>query len=171
MRISDERFGLISFPLNAGQKVAVNFYPVNDGPGVAHNFHNYGDLSFIQRSSDDELAHRTDDLFRALYRRVNKTIESGEKGSDISPNDLAEPFFTVGQNSLAANDALGFNRKKKVLVAITRIEWDNTQWAERCVYFLPEQVQAYLSSADHKIIWNLCKEHNDSGVRRLGSLL
>jgi hypothetical protein len=169
MRISDERFGKTSFPIQAGQLVAVNFYAVNDGPGTAHNFHSWGHFGFIQRGSEEDMEKTADAMFRDVYRHVNKSMQDGEKGLDISITD--EPFFSIGQNSIAAADALAFNGKKKVLVAIARIEWDNTQWAERCVYFLPEQVQEYLASADHKIIWNLCKSHNDSGVRRSGSLL
>src|SRR5882672_3569194 len=67
MRISDERFGLISFPLKTGQTIGVNFYPVNNGPGVAHNFHPYAELIFIKRGvPEDEQNREIDDAFRGL---------------------------------------------------------------------------------------------------------
>ena len=170
MQFVDQLFGATRFPLKEGQTAGVNFYFSANGPGIAHNVFYYAELGFVRRAvTDEEQARDIDDLFRTLYRKVNITVQNGEKGQDVFPGEYDKPFFSAIEKSLKRKDVRAFNQKKEALCAIARIEYDSTQWVERCVMFIPEQVEEL--NNNQRTIWNMCKEHNTSGVRRSGSLL
>jgi|GEM_PF-6846293 len=163
VKFVDQGFGDTKFPLRAGQLLGVNFVYKQESESAAHNAHFYYAIGFVRR--DVSLEHQSteiDELFGQIYQAADLNSKSGRKGIDIFPGESGQRFISAILPSLTSDDVQGFKQKKNALAAMARIEYDDTQWAERCVMFISESLPELTNG---NIVWQFCPLHNTASIR------
>ncbi|HXM51497.1 MAG TPA: hypothetical protein VN956_26885 [Pyrinomonadaceae bacterium] len=149
-----------------GKPIYVNFGIKNQGSVAAQNLHYFRVAGFVRREPGTEQDREVEELFKPLYQEITNTYEQGRKGSEEEPDQPSFFSATVVPSKANIDE---FYADKTALCAIARIEYDNTQWQERCVLVTREMLQNWQDT--NSIYWMFCGPHNASGAHRSGSLL